>query len=942
MKKLLIIFMFTIFSLLLPAQNNYSVLTGKVTLEGNPLPGVTLVLSSPKIMGTRNAVTDANGVYRYTLLPPGSGYEFYASMPSFQPFVRKNITLSLGNTTTIDFELNESTIKEEIVVTAEAPMVDTTTSQSATNLSDDFIQSIANDRQYQMIMAMMPGTVEGNNPSMLGGSSSDNIYLVDGADTTDPLTHTWGAAMNFDTIAEVQLVTTGVSAEHGRAMGAVANMVTKSGSNEFSGNLRYVKSDVSWNSEFDGKPFDEAVKYTTEDRVAFTLGGPIMKDKLWFFLSYETRGKEKSTFHWGSIEDYRSQDESRLVQEAPKYEGHYVSFKLTYQLNSDHSFVAMYQEDPIDFPLYSYLNYTEYIDPTQTKREQGGDRVFFEWNWVTSPSSFLSFKYQQNSGPLNNVPAGADGGLDNPVMRYSVAEFGGYVQTAVSSSSARYLSTREFDSYKLTYSKFFDTGMGSHDLKAGIDWRDSTYGSYSYPYGDGYYMRFREDYERYGEGGYLFVYDYDAVVPALTQEDYSAFYVQDSWSLTEKLTLDLGLRSESLALKNSAGLEIVSNSYGDMISPRLGFAYEMDGDKLYGSVARYYDAIGNWVVTNNQPGQEYTMDRYYLTLTVNQLIEMGLDPWNDLNDWAQISDYTNTDNWYYDRTFSYGTPDSEIQQYGNIDPSFMDEFTLGYEKQMNQLYALGVKLVSREWKDTYEDEDFDQDGVWEFVTADGTWREYDALILTAQKKMSDDGFQFLASYTYSETKGISMSDNSSIYLDSPYDYYNWYGKINNYPHVIKFNGSYAFDFGMSVGLNYILSSGSSWTPYVQVMDLIPGSYNEGYYMNAYLTKRGTESLPSWSRADLHLEYEFNLWDRVEMSVYSDIFNVLNKRTAVDIDTFAGYGYYDTTAEPGTQEYLDYITSHAPVLDPDRTNQYYGEHTQYTFPRSYYVGINLKF
>jgi len=958
MKKFFMMIVFLAFAFSASAQNKYSVLTGKVSVKGTATPGVTLVLTSPKIMGQRTVVTDAKGVFRFALLPPGSGYTFKASLEGFQPFVRKNITLALGKTVTLNFELQESNVTEEIVVTAEAPLIDTKSSQGSTNLSEEFIQSIANDRQYQMIMAMMPGTVEGNNPSMLGGASTDNVYLVDGADTTDPSSHTWGAAMNFDTIDEIQLVTTGISAEHGRAQGAVANMVTKSGGNEFHGNFRYVASRFSWNSDQDGKPFNEPVKYTEEDRFGFTIGGPIIKDKLWFFVSYETRDKLKQTSHWGSMADWWAQDLSKQVVEGPKYAGHYISAKFTYQLSENHHFMFMYQEDPIDFPLNSYLNYAGYIDPFQVTRNQGGERYFFEWDWVVSEDSFITFKYQNNDAPLSNLPTdGVSSTLDRPVMRYTgyqigTLDMGGYA------AQSYYDSQRQFDSYKVSYSKFLDTAFGSHDFKIGTEFRTSEYGSVSRAANGGNYMRFREDYSLwYGLGGYFIKYNDQDNLAVTTNEDYTAFYLQDDWSVTDKLTVNIGLRTEELVLKNNSDLEIVKNSYGDMISPRIGFSYDLDGDKIYASVARYYDAIGDWIVRNNQPGQRYSYDWWWLILPVQRVDANGdgitddsyldyngqhLQPWVNQSDWLAINDFSNTDVWAFRNTYWTGTPDDQVKQYGSIDPSFMDEFTIGFDKQIGSLYALGIKYVSRTWKDAYEDSDLDQDGIWDFETAEGTWRKYNAFMFTAQKKLSDDGFQFLFSYTHSKTEGYSASDNSTAYLDSPYQVFNWYGRVNDYPDVFKFNGSYSFDFGLSLGLNYINSSGVSWTPVLDVLDIIPTSINNGYDTSIFAEQRGSRHLPSMSRTDLHVEYAFDMMKSVNISFYADIFNLFNTRDILGVKSVMGRGEYVGAPDPTVDEaaYIEYVQTHAPTMIESYDT--FEDPVSYSAPRSYFVGVNVKF
>ncbi len=917
------------------SQEKYSVLTGKVTVNGNPLPGVTLKLTGPSLMGQRAVVSDEKGTYRFNLLPPGKNFQLDASLSGFSPYVRKNLTLALGSTTTINVGMKEATVSEEIVVTAEAPLVDVTSSSTSTNVTSEFITKIGNDRQYQAIMSIMPGAIEGNNPTMLGGSSTDNVYMVDGADTTDPLTHTWGAALNFDTIDEVQVVTGGVSAEFGRGQGAVVNLVTKSGGNQFHGSVRYLASNIDWNSEVNGKPFGgdpaASTKYTSEDRWSLTLGGPIIKDKLWFFVSYETRDKTKASFHYSTIDDWNAQDPSTMEQIEPAYSGHYFSIKLTYQLNENHSFQAFYSKDPISFPNAAYRNYTNYENPFMVTQEQGGHVGYFEWNWVMSNDSFMTFKYQKNSSPLNQVPVNDQWSTpQNPVMLWYWAGAGTYYPDA-GIADTRYLSTRKFDSYSVSWSKFMDTGWGSHDFKLGYEYRDSEYGSRSYAWNGGYRVTW---YPQYNEVDY---YAYNDNRPfATTYEKYTAIFGQDKWAVTDRLTLNIGFRMEQEKLENLAHQEVVKNDFSDTLSPRIGFAYDLDGDSIHGSYSRYYDTVGNWVVTNSQPGQLYTRDNYYIWPI--DLYSLG-EPWHNHDAWMAMNPVDHPELWTFYQTNTYGNA-GDAQILGKIDPSYMDEFTLGYEKQLTPNMSAGINLWDRTWKDVYEDSDFDADGVWTFETVRGDWREYKAVILTLQKKLSDDGFQFLASYTFSSTKGISTADNSTVYLDSVYDVYNWYGKLGtDHPHMLKFNGSYTFD-GFTVGLNYQFMTGGAWAAVMEVPDEIPGSGSD--YQYPFYEKRGTRRMPSWDRMDLHLEYQFDfkLWQKMSLTLYTDIFNALNTRCAIGVDSTIGSGHYDTTATPGTQAYTDYVTTHAPVMD--EAYDTFGQYTNYTMPRSYYFGASLKF
>lgn len=917
-------------------QSQTSVLFGTITNEDLPLPGATVTLSGKVLQGTREVVVGENGNYRFTLLPPGDGYQLTVSMIGFGTVVRKNLHLSLGKSIEMDVALKPETIQDALVVTAETPMVDTSTNQISNNFSGEFLDKITNDRSMSTVMAMAPGVLEGNNPNMLGGSSTDNVYLIDGADNTDPSSKTWGTQINFDAIQDIQVITGGISAEHGRGQGGLVNLVTKSGGNTFEGNFRFLKSDVDWNEEAEGKPFDESKRYTTEDRFAMTLGGPIIKDRLWFFTAFETRGKENQTFHYPNMAAFEGQNTANQVSHNPKYEGHYLNLKLTWQAAVNHRFVVTYNEDPIEFPLRSYLNYDNYEDPFHTRREQGGETAMLEWNWNISDASYVTAKIQSFDSPLNNLP---DDGtlrstLQRPVQQFVTEEAGSYYP-AWSAPDTFYTSTRKFQTNVVTYNHFINGGIGSHDLKAGLEFRDSEYGSKTDLYNGGFRMYWVER----GDYGAMLIYD-DQRPAVNTNEDYRAVFIQDEWRMNDSLTLNLGLRTENLILKNTDQTEIVNQKFGDMMSPRIGFAYEMKGGSLHGSFARYYDAIGDWIVDNSQPNQSYNRDWYWLNPDISDLIAQGLRPWENPDDWAQINPADHPDLWSFRSTSTFG-PDGNLEVFGTIDPSHMDEFTLGYDWQISRMYAASVNTYHRTWKDTYEDTDFDQDGQWSFLTNEGTWRKYRAAILTLQKRLGPDGFQFFTSYTWSQTRGISVNDNSTAYLDSPYQVHNWRGKILDVPHNFKFNGSYTTDFGFIVGLNFVLQSGEAWTPEIDVTNLIPDGVNEDQIETVYYEERGSRRLPTYTRTDLHLEYEFKLFQgRVRPSLYLDVFNALDQRRIIDVDQHIGYGSYQTDATPGTQEYIDFVTNNAPVLEDTAAN--FGEATLYSFPRSYYVGFNVEF
>lgn len=293
-KNLMVVFAVLLCFSLSSAIDKYGKLQGIVTdEEGLPIPGVSVSLIGETLQGTKTAVTNERGSFRITLLPVGRNYEATFALAGFKKVINHHISVELGKTTRITVIMEPTIIEEEITVTAISPVVDTKTSTSQINISKEFIEALANDRQYQTIMGIMPGAIDANNPFMFGASGSDNIYLFDGMDSTDPMTKTWSTAMNFDNFEEMQVVISGASAEYGRGTGAVINIVTKSGSNSFHGMGRVHITKVDWNAESIGNRyyFSDATHYLTETRPGFNLGGPVLKDRLWFFVSWERRNK---------------------------------------------------------------------------------------------------------------------------------------------------------------------------------------------------------------------------------------------------------------------------------------------------------------------------------------------------------------------------------------------------------------------------------------------------------------------------------------------------------------------------------------------------------------------------------------------------------------------------------------------------------------------------
>ncbi len=230
---------------------------GAVTDQSNaPLPGVTVELTSPNLQGTRTAVTSADGRYRFPAVPPGA-YKVTAELAGFGK-VEKRATVNLDSTAQVNLSLQLSTTAE-ITVTGEAPMVDVASTTQGRNYSAKVIEKLPVGRNYADIVFTQPGVqadfgeTQGRSLaiSIYGSTSSENLFLIDGVNTTNVIKGFQGKDINSEFIQEVEVKTGGYQAEYGRNTGGVVNVITKSGGNEFHGGVFGYYNDTGMRADVD-------------------------------------------------------------------------------------------------------------------------------------------------------------------------------------------------------------------------------------------------------------------------------------------------------------------------------------------------------------------------------------------------------------------------------------------------------------------------------------------------------------------------------------------------------------------------------------------------------------------------------------------------------------------------------------------------------------------
>ncbi len=275
------------------AQTTTGRLIGSVVDEaGSPLPGVTVTIASPSLIGgAQTRVTDDAGEYSFIGIAPGE-YTVRAELPGFIAQERGEIKVPLGGAAAVIITMPVGTFNGEIEVLNVTPVIDPTQVSTGQVFERSYIQSSAigsANRDYLVLVNQAAGVTGGvwavPQSQVFGSTVGENAYFIDGMNTTDPAMATATVDLNLDAVEEIQLLTGGFEAEHGFATGGIINVLTRSGGNQLSGTLDVRYRDDSFQDS--GDHFDAGELSSMYEVLGATLGGPIARDRLWFFASYQ-------------------------------------------------------------------------------------------------------------------------------------------------------------------------------------------------------------------------------------------------------------------------------------------------------------------------------------------------------------------------------------------------------------------------------------------------------------------------------------------------------------------------------------------------------------------------------------------------------------------------------------------------------------------------------
>jgi len=579
---------------------------GTVTDEtGAVLPGVTVVIHSDALIGaTREQVTNELGVYRFISIPIGT-YDVEAGLASFETKRIEAVRVALNATASVDIPLKLSTIAETVTVTGESPIVDVTAAGIQSGFQEEMLKELPTQRNMADLIQVLPGMSvdvgDGGTARTIayGSNRQSSTWNVDGVNVTAPETGAAWLTVNPDNIEEIQVMGVGAPAEYGNHTGAVMNVVTKKGGNEFSGGFDYfLQTDglTGTNVVKDGTGYTRDIFRDVTGRI----GGPIVKDKMWFYGSFQyTKDSAKQP---GVAES---------VVQLPD-EGYNFDIRLTTRLNESNELSGFFHHSDNDSYAASNPFDAQSALPKAKDRNPG---------WGVNLTSTLStntlFEAKYAGWWAYEDYLSTTGSLEEPFYDFTPPGGG---QTTYSGGIGSYQgNTWVYNTWRNQFNAkvthYTDDFMGAqHDFRFGVQFsRGVAYtpgtaigptGSYMYHY-EPYFYRVTQDPYQYG---------------GISQD--LGLFIDDSITISDRLTINAGVRFdhnkgwvpdyERLTIGDNTDFSIAGyfqptgvnvpgldiNNWNN-ISPRIGFAFQPDKagrSVIRGSFGIYYDqnVIGNW------------------------------------------------------------------------------------------------------------------------------------------------------------------------------------------------------------------------------------------------------------------------------------------------------------------------------------------------------------
>ena len=861
--------------LLLPAAASATEQTGKIRgtitdISGAGLEGVQIKVLSPSMQGIRTTTTAPGGTYWLPGLPPGD-YELMAEMSGYQSYVKQELRISIGAVLTVNIQLTLAEVAESVVVVDTRPVIDTSSSTQGQVVTKEHLEALPTGRSYQSATRLTPGVTGGSNPNAAGGSSRENKWLLDGANTTDPVTGTFSYNFNLEAIEEIEVITGAFRAENGGTLGALINVRTRSGSNTFAGSVRGFYSNANWSPKRDAiySPDGVQMEGSEFDRdseridLSLSLGGPVLKDRIWFF---------------SAVQYIRNASTAQGVRSPRVFSGHDVFAKLTVTPFRRHQLQVSVHNSAANISNQSQNRY--YLPEAQRHQHQSTLTVGVLYDWIISNNVRANLHYTHLDSNIDVTPQPCTWRDDDRFKQCEEGQPEGYIDYLTPAHYGSYgapfsgnyyyysINDRKRDGLRASLSAFLVSPFGTHEIKGGLELSWVTADILTAYTGNLYYVDRLEDVEDPSTVVNRYWRETQGQLYQRNRGNTQFVYLQDTWEPVPGLSIDLGVKYDRAALHNDIGEKIVGF---DFVSPVGGIAWDPTGQQ----VAKIY--LGGGVVA----------DASRLSIA-SFLDKNGLGRKMFLGEYYSDR-YTN----YSFDQYSYVSSQSNYIKHDQLTAPRVYNIVAGFEFQPVGRLKLGVTGSAKLFRNLWEDDEVNyiwngsgtdsigvingvQDNFFRLRTPNSARRNWYGLTFSARQEFFNN-FLVDINYTLSMTRGLT-STHITAALDNPTQEPYEYGWLSSdRPHVVKASGAYRFPFGLQIGGSFYLQSGSRFDrEYYSAKGF-------GGYEN-YAAERGTfDSVdPYWS-IDLKVSYYLRLpHEKLLASV--ELNNVTNNRAATSIQT----------------------------------------------------------
>ena len=942
-----VLFLFVLIFGLVPlaAQETTGSIGGSVVdATGAVIPNAQIEVTGTTVTTATKTNTDSGGTYLVSQLPPGN-YDVTVTAQGFTVAKRTAVPVVLGRNSRVDFKLEVGQLSESITISADAAMVDTASSSTAINVDKSFFDVIPKGRSFGDLVNVAPGVRSESKSGQYqvdGASGAENTFYLDGMEVTNIYGGMLGSSSSVpvEMVEQVQVKNGVMDAQYGGSMGGVVNAVLKSGTNAYHGQAGFYFNNDSMQARYrptlrlnpDNEDQIQYTQYPVDSystwNPVFNVGGPILKDKLFFFAGFmptETNATRNVVFTDGTKGSYDRHDFQ-----------HYSVGKIDYVATSKLRFNGSFIYSPTYakgyLPGRGTSEYPSADDPSAPWADEGdynaATTVAFGADYVATNKLIFTFR-----GGIKRNNTNTNYGIPNTTAIYysgdsltipppELQASNGWIQQAVGLTSWNVYQRKNWNA-DATY---IFNWMGQHSLKGGWSMNQLSNDVNALSYPNGYYRYYWGlDYacitsqcsgRNMGPYGYYRYRLYGTFGKASSNNQ--GIFVQDNWRANRHINVNVGFRWEreflpSFGTEATAAAPAIKFNWGQKFSPRLGVAIDPKGDgkqRIYASWGRFYDVM-KYSMPRGSFGGDVWQEWYYSLddpNLVNTLQGLPADPYNMPGTFYEMV------NW---RIPSNDPSTNRIEP--DLKPVTQQMFDLGYEYSLNTTTVLSARYTNRRLSRTIEDVGYmGVDGetylianpgegittgqtwtdLWEGDTGIPSWtkpkRHYDAIEARVDKRFSNH-YQFVASYTWSRLygsySGLASSDENGRddpsverYYDMPWQYADQAGKTaegllaTDRPHTIKFFGAYVLDSKLGA---------STFAPNIQLYSGTPLTTEVAVISSTTAMPYGRGDLgrtPFYSNFDFNFMHDFmpfknNESARIRFEL--SIFNLFNQSTVTN-------------------------------------------------------------